>query len=153
MIEAGIERDATAPDAPRRNSGPSTAAGPVRPSIPEQYGLLLAKLGQAERELEAADAAGRTTHIEEASALVFDLLYNLDFKHGGELVPRLAGLYGYLANELLNVGRTGDLSKIRHVRDMISALKRSWEEDGQAVGKKLPLKNEIASPILDGGGK
>ena len=95
-------------------------------SIPEQYELLLSKIARAERELESGPSLGRSGQLEEASGIVFDLLYSLDFKHGGELVPRLAALYGYIANELLNVGRTGDRVQLGHLRDMITTLRQSW---------------------------
>lgn len=95
-------------------------------SVPEQYEQLLAKLARAERELAEAGAAGRSKHLEEASGIVFDLLYALDFRRGGELVPRLAALYGYIGNELLNVGRTGDRAQLAHLRDMIATLRQSW---------------------------
>jgi flagellar biosynthetic protein FliS len=95
-------------------------------SIPERYELLLSKLSRAERELENSDVAGRSGHLEDASGIVFDLLYSLDYKRGGELVPRLAALYGYIGNELLNVGRTGDRVQLAHLRDMITTLRQSW---------------------------
>ena len=95
-------------------------------SIPDQYELLLGKLTRAEHEIEEGDSMGRSRHLEEASSIVFDLLYSLDFKNGGELVPRLAALYGYIANELLHVGRTGDRAKLTHLRDMITTLRQSW---------------------------
>jgi len=91
-----------------------------------QYELLLRKLALAEHELEAGALEGRSGHLEEASGIVFDLLYSLDFKSGGELVPRLAALYGYIGNELLNVGRTGDRAQLAHLRDMIATLRQSW---------------------------
>ncbi|HTE44457.1 MAG TPA: flagellar protein FliS [Gemmatimonadaceae bacterium] len=94
--------------------------------VPEQYDLLLSKLARAERELENGDTAGRSGHLEDASGIVFDLLYSLDYKHGGELVPRLAALYGYIGNELLNVGRTGDRAQLSHLKDMITSLRASW---------------------------
>jgi flagellar biosynthetic protein FliS len=102
--------------------------GPVANAmnIPDQYELLLSKLSKAERELENADLAGRSGYLEEASGIVFDLLYSLDYKHGGELVPRLAALYGYIGNELLNVGKTGDRVQLAHLRDMITTLRQSW---------------------------
>jgi flagellar biosynthetic protein FliS len=106
-----------------RNDG---GAATAELSIPDQYELLLGKLSRAEREIEEGDTVGRSAHLEEASAIVFDLLYSLDFKNGGELVPRLAALYGYIANELLNVGRTGDRVKLVHLRDMITTLRQSW---------------------------
>jgi flagellin-specific chaperone FliS len=95
-------------------------------TIPAQYDLLLAKFALADRELEVHGIRNRGAHLEEASAIVFDLLYSLDFKNGGELVPRLAALYGYIGNELLNVGRTGDRVQLGHLRDMIETLKQSW---------------------------
>jgi len=116
------------PSAPvSRHSGAlSAAAAGLDSCIPEQYELLLRKLSLAERELEAGDLGGRSGQLEEASGIVFDLLYSLDFKNGGELVPRLAALYGYIGNELLNVGRTGDRAQLGHLRDMIATLRQSW---------------------------
>lgn len=102
------------------------ASSVTEQSIPEQYELLLRKLAGAERELESGENVGRSGHLEEASGIVFDLLYSLDFKRGGELVPRLAALYGYIANELLNVGKTGNRVQLTHLRDMITTLRQSW---------------------------
>lgn len=95
-------------------------------SIPQQYDSLLNHLVSAEQELEAGGSAGRSRHLEDASGIVFDLLYALDFRRGGELVPRLAALYGYIGNQLLNIGRTGDRAQLAHLRDMIATLKQSW---------------------------
>lgn len=104
----------------------------AEPTIPEQYELLLATLACAEREL-ADGQPGRSGHLEEASGIVFDLLYSLDFKGGGELVPRLAALYGYMANELLMVGRTADRVQLGRVRDMVATLRQSWHDNSNAA--------------------
>jgi flagellin-specific chaperone FliS len=98
----------------------------VPSSIPEQYEQLLAKLARAESELDVSEDAGRSGALEEASGIVFDLLYSLDFKHGGEMVPRLAAIYGYVANELLRVGKTRDRTQLVQLRDMIRTLQQSW---------------------------
>jgi flagellin-specific chaperone FliS len=95
-------------------------------NVPQQYELLLGKLASAEKDFEAGADAGRSTHLEEASGIVFDLLYSLDFRHGGELVPRLAAVYGYIANQLLAVGKTRDKAQLLHLRDMITTLRQSW---------------------------
>lgn len=128
------------PSAPFRQPDPidPLATAPVSgavasPSIPEQYEALLGKLARAEREFETDDATGRSAHLEEASGIVFDLLYSLDFKSGSELVPRLAGLYGYIANELLNVGKSRDRVQLAHLRDMITALQQSWYDGRNAA--------------------
>jgi flagellin-specific chaperone FliS len=102
-------------------------------SIPDRYERLIATLAIAERELVTVDEAGRTACLEEASAIVFDLLYSLDFKHGGETVPRLAALYGYVAKELLAIGKSGDREKLAQLRDMITTLMQSWRESPTAA--------------------
>jgi len=109
-----------------RTGSPTRSVAALDSGIPVQYELLLRKLALAEHELEAGALEGRSGHLEEASGIVFDLLYSLDFKSGGELVPRLAALYGYIGNELLNVGRTGDRAQLAHLRDMIATLRQSW---------------------------
>ena len=102
------------------------SAASATPGVPEQYDLLLGKLASADRDLMQGPHVGRSSHLEEASGIVFDLLYSLDFKGGGELVPRLAALYGYIANQLLLVGKSGDRIQLAHLRDMITTLKQSW---------------------------
>lgn len=92
--------------------------------------MLLGLLARAERELESGAAAGRIPSLEEASGIVFDLLYSLDFARGGELIPRLAALYGHIANELLNVGKTADRARLAHLRDLIISLRQSWHRQG-----------------------
>jgi len=126
MTEPQFQRAQAEAPAPRDSGSTRKAVVDLNSAIPDQYDLLLHKLTLAERELEAGDSGGRSGHLEEASGIVFDLLCSLDFKHGGELVPRLAALYGYIGNELLNVGRTGDRVQLSHLRDMIATLKQSW---------------------------
>lgn len=105
---------------------PSIADGAgARPSIPEQYELLLAKLAGADADFASAETAGRSAYLEEASGIVFDLLYSLDFRQGGELVPRLAALYGYIANQLLAVAKTKDRVQLAVLRDMVASLRHS----------------------------
>jgi len=108
----------------RRTSGPIAVLDDQ--VIPDQYSLLLEKLAQADRELELdADMSLNGGALEEASSIVFELLYRLDFKRGGELVPRLAALYGYIGNELLNVAGSGDRAQLAHLRDMITTLRET----------------------------
>jgi len=126
MAEPQLHSTASKSPMSRHSGSPSRSVAALDSGIPVQYELLLGKLALAERELEAGLLGGRSGHLEEASGIVFDLLYSLDFKSGGELVPRLAALYGYIGNELLNVGRTGDRAQLAHLRDMIATLRQSW---------------------------
>ncbi|MGH7619407.1 MAG: flagellar protein FliS [Gemmatimonadaceae bacterium] len=102
-------------------------------SVPERYEQLLGKLAHAAAELESGDPGARSTSLEEASGIVFDLLYALDFRRGGETVPRLAALYGYIGNELLSVALTGDRTQLGHLRDMITTLRKSWYDSEAAA--------------------
>jgi flagellin-specific chaperone FliS len=102
----------------------SVEAFPSDASIPERYDQLLNHLASAERELEVGGSARLSRHLEEASGIVFDLRYALDFRRGDELVARLAALYGYIANQLLNIGRSRDRAQLAHFRDMIATLKQ-----------------------------
>jgi hypothetical protein len=49
------------------------------------------------------DAAEPYNCLVDASSMVLQAIRNLDFKRGGDVAPRLASLYGYVAGELLNV--------------------------------------------------
>ena len=126
MAESQLEHVGHRAVAVRPSAESARSAALSESGIPEQYEQLLMKLARAERELENGDTLGRSGYLEEASGIVFDLLYALDFRNGGELVPRLAALYGYIGNELLNVGRTGDRVQLAHLRDMITTLRQSW---------------------------
>lgn len=104
----------------------AVSAASAAQRIARRYDELLAKLAEADRHLERHEIPGRSSHLEEASAIVFDLLYSLDFRQGGELVPRLAALYGYIASQLLIIGKSRNRTDLTHIRDMIRSLKESW---------------------------
>ncbi len=57
----------------------------------------------SDSHLATHDAAEPYTCLVDASNMVLELLGELDFKRGGDVAPRLANLYGYVAGELLNV--------------------------------------------------
>lgn len=101
--------------------------------ISERYAQLLGTLALADRAIEAGDGTVRGDSLAEASGIVFDLLYSLDFRRGGETVPRLAAIYGYIGNELLSVGRTGDRQHLAHLRDMVATLRNSWQDSQDAA--------------------
>jgi flagellin-specific chaperone FliS len=127
MTEPQLEIDAGAV-ARRDHGAPSLPGRVAEPNPSNQYDLLQAKLARAANELECGDTIGRSDYLEAASAIVFDLLCSLDFKRGSELVPRLAALYGYIGNELLDVARTRDREQLEHLRDMVTTLQQSWSE-------------------------
>lgn len=93
--------------------------------VTERYERLLSVLSRTQQGWEIESGVGRSTALEEAAGIVFDLLFSLDFRNGGEVVPRLAGIYGFLAEELLTVGRTRDLARLRELRAIVGMLRTS----------------------------
>ena len=51
--------------------------------------------------------------LVDASNAVLEALRDLDFKRGGDVAPRLASLYGYVAGELLTVNSQARLRPAR----------------------------------------
>ena len=93
--------------------------------IGEQYEQLLSKLARAERELEKGGPSGRNEHLEEASGIVFDLLYALASK-AGEIQSRESLYLQRYKREYDGLDRTLDV-RISHLRkklgDAASATK------------------------------
>ncbi len=92
-------------------------------SLEARYDRLIHALDRANLGWELQADAGRCADLQEAASIVFDLLYDLDYEKGGELVPRLAGVYGYLADELLSIGRTHDRARLADVRRAVRVLR------------------------------
>lgn len=57
----------------------------------------------SDSQLATHDDAEPFGYLVDASNTVLEALRGLDFKRGGEVAPRLASLYGYIAGELLTV--------------------------------------------------
>lgn len=57
----------------------------------------------SDSHLATHDDAEHFSYLVDASNTVLEALRDLDFKRGGDVAPRLASLYGYVAGELLTV--------------------------------------------------
>jgi flagellar secretion chaperone FliS len=96
--------------------------------VPLLYAHLLRHLEAAVEHIAHPDAERRTHHLEQALAILFELLATLDFERGGEVAPRLAALYSYFASEIIGVGRSLDLELLQRIIGMIAGLHESWEQ-------------------------
>lgn len=102
--------------------------------VPLLYEHLLKNLRLANRQIEAGDIEGRSASLQKASAIVFQLLGSLDFDAGGELASRLAGLYGFFAGEIADIGRTRDARRLDALIQMIDGLHDAWDQAARQVG-------------------
>lgn len=92
-------------------------------SISARYDRLLGALERAHEAWDLRGGTGRCVDLQEAANIVFELLYTLDYDKGGELVPRLAGVYAFLADELLTIGRTRDRTRLFELRRVVGVLR------------------------------
>lgn len=99
------------------------------------YEGLLKRLRQAGKQIGAGDLEGKGESLQKASAIVYELLGSLDFEAGGELASRLAGLYGYFAQEIMEIGRTLDPERLDALIEMIASLHEAWEQAARAAGE------------------
>jgi flagellar protein FliS len=98
------------------------------------YEGLLKRLRQAGKQIAAGDIEGKSQSLQKASAIVYELLSSLDFEAGGELASRLAGLYGYFAQEIMEIGRDQDVDRLEALTEMIASLYEAWDEAARTVG-------------------
>jgi flagellin-specific chaperone FliS len=63
----------------------------------------------SDSHLATNDDAEHLGCLVDASHMVLEALRGLDFKRGGNVAPRLANLYGYVAGELLTVNNEARL--------------------------------------------
>ena len=101
--------------------------------VPLLYEGLLRNLRRAGKQIQAGDIEGKSESLGKASAIVFELLGSLDFEAGGELASRLAGLYGYFAREIGDIGRTLDLKRLDALVQMIDGLHDAWDQAARKV--------------------
>jgi len=99
------------------------------------YEGLLKRLRQAGKQIAAGDIEGKSESLQKASAIVYELLGSLDFEAGGELASRLAGLYGYFAQEIMEIGRTQDVQRLEALTEMIASLHEAWDQAARMAGE------------------
>jgi flagellar protein FliS len=103
----------------------------VMGSTPQQlivflYEHLLSCLRRAVTQIEADDIEGRTSSLERASDIVFELISALDRDRGGELASRLAALYAYFIGEISAVNRAPDAARLAQLAGLVASLHESW---------------------------
>lgn len=77
---------------------------------------------EAGEELRAGQAIGRT------QAIVEELLATLDLERGGEIAPRLQGIYVYCLRMLNEARFKKDTAKLQEIAGLLADLRESWAE-------------------------
>jgi flagellar protein FliS len=92
------------------------------------YQAALAGVRDALHCLQAGDIAGRSRHISRTIEIVSELQGALDFSQGGELAGRLAALYEYVLDRLLQANLRQAAEPLGEAAGILSTLAEAWEE-------------------------
>jgi flagellar secretion chaperone FliS len=99
----------------------------------------------ARRHLAARQIAQRSQQINRAWAILFELLQSLDRKRGGELVTRLAGLYTYMQQRLIEANLQQTDAPLAEVEQLLATLGEAWQSIQQGpAGAGVPDANRHA---------
>lgn len=85
-------------------------------------------LRQAIASLEAGEDLRAGQAIGRAQAIVEELLATLDLERGGDIAPRLQGIYVYSLRQLNEARFKKDTAKLHEVAGLLADLRESWAE-------------------------
>ncbi|HKJ85493.1 MAG TPA: flagellar export chaperone FliS [Spirochaetia bacterium] len=66
--------------------------------------------------------------ILKAQDIITELTVSLDFDQGGEIAPKLFGLYRFFNEQLMEANLQKDPQPLRSVRTMMSELRGAWAQ-------------------------
>jgi flagellar protein FliS len=81
--------------------------------------------------------------ILKAQDIVTELMVSLDFDKGGEIAPKLFGLYRYFNDQLMEANVKKDAAPLRVVRGFLNELRDAWS---QILGK-TQVQGSIGSGV------
>ncbi len=99
-------------------------------------GALLA-IAQAEVAIEQRNIPQRTAAINKAIAIVIEgLRASLDMEVGGELADRLAALYDYIAERLMQANAANQIAPLKECASLLRTLREAWAEMPEEARQK-----------------
>ena len=66
--------------------------------------------------------------VLKAQDIVTELMVSLDFDKGGDIAPKLFGLYRYFNEQLMEANVRKEAEPLRAVRSMMSELRGAWAQ-------------------------
>ena len=81
--------------------------------------------------------------ILKAQDIITELMVSLDFEKGGDIAPKLFGLYRFFNDQLMEANIQKDASPLRSVRLFLGELREAW---AQILGK-THVQGSIATGV------
>ena len=82
----------------------------------------------ARHYLAEGQIAARSSAINRAQEILMELNLSLDHARGGEIAQRLARLYDYMQQQLLNANMQQSDAILAEVLELLTTLSEAWEE-------------------------
>lgn len=136
---------------PGGRSGNSAAASSYRQSrvlsstpvelIVLLHERLLADLKGAAIAIRAENLEAKSTRVQSATDVIFELLSSLDRQKGGEVSDRLAALYSYMISRIGEGSHKLDPAPLEEVAAHVDSLLSAWSEvarDGVTAASAAP---------------
>lgn len=98
--------------------------------------VCLERLAQAKGSIERRDFEGKSIAISKSMAIINGLQDSLDTSYG-EVPERLAMLYDYMKERLLDASKDMDAAAIDEVANLIMTVKSGWDS--------IPLEEKSAA--------
>jgi len=90
------------------------------------YDHALANLTRARMALQSGNIEARVEATGKARDALVELMATLDVERGGQLADNLRGLYGFLINQLLDLGLHPDTRMLDRVTKMVAELRSAF---------------------------
>lgn len=101
------------------------------------YQGAIAAVRDSRQFLAAGKITERSRAISKASAIIIELAAALDYQRGGPISQRLAALYQYLLDRLLEANFQQKDAPLAEVLSLLSTLAEAWEGT-RAAAEPLP---------------
>jgi len=116
------------------------------------YEAAIAAVRSARERLAAGEIAARSHSISKACEILIELSAALDHSRGGEISSRLAALYHYMLNRLMDANLQQADAPLAEVLGLLTTLAEAWEQtrtpvEPQAVESPWAA---AAEPVLSG---
>ena len=87
---------------------------------------ILVNLRRGRLAIEAGNIEQRAQALGKAREAVMELMMSMDVDQGGEVANNLCALYAFVVREILEVGRTRDVSRLDGVVKIVNNLREAF---------------------------
>ncbi|HEY1239412.1 MAG TPA: flagellar export chaperone FliS [Bryobacteraceae bacterium] len=102
------------------------------------YQAAIAAVREAREQLAAGEIAARSRAISKGCEILIELNAALDHSRGGAISSRLAALYQYMLNRLLDANLHQADGPLAEVLGLLSTLAEAWEQT------RIPVETQAA---------